>query len=64
METWVWSLGREDPLEKEMATTTVFLPGESCGQRNLAGYTVHRVTESNRSEQMNMHAQIKTEKIF
>ena len=32
-ETWVWSLGREDPLEKEMATLSsilpslVFLPG-------------------------------------
>ena len=28
-KTWVWSLGQEDPLEKEMATTPVFLPGES-----------------------------------
>ena len=28
-ETQVWSLGQEDPLEKEMATpTAVFLPGE------------------------------------
>ena len=26
--------------------TTVFLPGESCGQRSLVGYTVHRVTKS------------------
>jgi len=25
----------EDPLEKGMATTPVFLPGESCGQRSL-----------------------------
>ena len=38
-ETQVWFLGWEDPLEKEMATTTVFLPGESHGQRNLAGYS-------------------------
>ena len=38
-ETWVRSLGREDPLEKEMATTSVFLPGESYGQRSLAGYS-------------------------
>ena len=29
----------EDPLEKEMATTPVFLPGESHGQRSLAGYS-------------------------
>ena len=38
-ETWVRSLGREDPLEKEMATTPVFLPGESQERRSLAGYS-------------------------
>ena len=27
-ETWVLSLGREDPLEKGMTTTPGFLPGE------------------------------------
>ena len=37
-ETWVRPLGWEDPLEKEMATTSVFLPGKSHGQRSLAGY--------------------------
>ena len=37
-ETWVRSLGREDPLEKEMATTLIGLPGESHGQRSLTGY--------------------------
>ena len=36
-ETWVQFLGQEDPLEKEMATTPVFLPGQSYVQRNLAG---------------------------
>ena len=36
-ETWVQSLGQEDPLEEEM--TTVFLPGQSDGQRSLAGYS-------------------------
>ena len=34
-ETQVQSLGWEDPLEKGMATTPVFLPGESHGQRSL-----------------------------
>ena len=34
-ETWIQSLGWEDLLEKEM----VFLPGESHGQRSLAGYS-------------------------
>ena len=32
-ETWVRSLGWEDPLEEEVATD--FLPGESHGQRSL-----------------------------
>ena len=36
-ETGVQSLGWEEPPEKEMAPTPVFLPGESHGQRSLAG---------------------------
>ena len=39
-ETRVGSLGREDPLEKAMATIRVFLPGKSCRQRNLEGYSL------------------------
>ena len=38
-ETWVQSLDQEDPLEKGMATTPVFLPGEFHGQRSLVGYS-------------------------
>ena len=38
-ETWFWSLGRKDPLEKEVEPTPVFLPGEFHGQRSLAGYS-------------------------
>ena len=38
-KTRVWSLGQEDPLEKEMVATPVFLPGKSYGQRNLVGYS-------------------------
>ena len=39
-EMWVPSLGRDDPLEKGMAThPSIFLPGESHGQRSLAGYS-------------------------
>ena len=37
-ETWVQSLGREDPLEEGMATHPVFWPGESHGERTLADY--------------------------
>ena len=37
-EIWVQSLGQEDPLEKGMLPTPVFMPGESHGQGSLAGY--------------------------
>ena len=30
-ETWVWSLCQEDPLEKEIETTPVFLPEKTHG---------------------------------
>jgi len=32
---WVQSLGQKDPLEKEMATNPIFLPGKYNGQRSL-----------------------------
>ena len=35
----VQSLGQDDPLKEEMQPTAVFLPGESHGQRSLAGYS-------------------------
>ena len=38
-ENWVQPLGWEDPLEKDMATHSVFLPGEFHGQRSLVGYS-------------------------
>ena len=38
-ETQVRSLGQEDPLEKEMVTHPVFLPGKSHGQMSLVGYS-------------------------
>ena len=38
-ETQVQSLGPEDLLEKGMATHSSILPGESQGQRRLAGGT-------------------------
>ena len=37
-ETWVQSLGREDPWRRAGQPTPVFLPGESHGQRSLVGY--------------------------
>ena len=34
---WIQFLGWEDPLEKEMASHSSILPGESHGKRSLAG---------------------------
>ena len=48
-ETKVQSL-REDPLEKEMAPTPVFLPGESHGQTSLVGYSPWGCKESDTTE--------------
>ena len=38
-ETWVPSLGWEDPLEKEMATHSGILAWRSHRQRSLVGYS-------------------------
>ena len=51
-ETEVRSLCWEDPLEKEMATTPVFLPGESHGQKILVGYSPWDGKESDMTEQL------------
>ena len=49
-ETWVQSLGWEDPLEKEGQPTAVFLPGETHGQRSLVGYSLNGCKESDMIE--------------
>ena len=51
-ETRVWSLGREDPPEKEWQPTLVFLPGESHGRRSLVGYSPWGHKESDTTEQL------------
>ena len=38
-KTWVWSLGREDSLEKGMAPHSSILAGKSHGQRSLVGFS-------------------------
>ena len=48
-ETQVWFLGLEDPLEEEMATNPVFLPGELHGQF-LAGRSPWGSKESDMTE--------------
>ena len=42
----VWSLGCDDPLDKDMATPSSILAWRIHGQRSLVGNTVHRVTQS------------------
>ena len=49
-ETWVPSLGQEDPLGREWQCTPVFLPGESDGQKSLVGYTQWGCNESDTTE--------------
>ena len=49
-ETWVRSLGREDPLEKEMATHSS--TGESHGGRSLIGYSPRGHKESDTTERL------------
>ena len=38
-ETWVQSLGWEDPLERKWQPTPAFLSGEFHGQRSLTGFS-------------------------
>ena len=51
-ETWVQSLGRKDPLEKEMATHSSLLAGECHGQRSVVGYSPWGHKESDTTERL------------
>ena len=55
-ETWVQSLGQEDPLKKEMATTPVLLPGKFHGWRSLVGYSPWGHKESDTTERLHFTA--------
>ena len=52
LETCVWSLGKDDPLEEGVATHSSILAGESYGQRSLAGYSPWGRKESDMTEQL------------
>ena len=52
-EIQVQFLGWGDPLEKEMATHSRFLPGKSHGWRSLVGYSPWGRTELDMTEQLN-----------
>ena len=45
-EIQIGFLSWEDPLKVEMTTYPIFLPGESHGQRSLAGYSPWGLKES------------------
>ena len=49
-ETWVWSLGWEDPLEKEMATHSSSLAWKIPQTGSLVGYSPWGRKESDRTE--------------
>ena len=49
-ETWVRSLGQEDPWSGKWQLTPVFLPGGSHGQRSLTGYSPWGFKESDMTE--------------
>ena len=49
-ETRARSLGQENPLEKEMATHSSFLPRESQGRGSQVGFRLWGRTESDRTE--------------
>ena len=53
-ETWIRSLGQEDPLEKEIQSTPVSLPGESHGRRSLVGYSPRGRKESGTTERLHL----------
>ena len=60
-ETWVQSLGQEDPLEKKMLPTPVFLSGEFHGQRNLTGYSKDGCKQLEMTEKL-IHVTVTVEK--
>ena len=57
-ETWVQSLGREDPWRRERLLTAEFLPGEFHGQKSLVGYSPSGHKESDMTEQLTLSQMI------
>ena len=53
-ETWVRSLGREDPRRRKWQPTPVFLPGESHGRRSLVGYGPRGRRESDTTKRLHL----------
>ena len=54
-ETWIQSLGQEDPLQKETQPIPVFLPGNSHGQKSFVGYSPWGHKESEQLSDSHTH---------
>ena len=52
-ETWIPSLGWEDPLEEDMATHSSILAWSISMDRGAWWAAVHRITKSDTAEQLN-----------
>ena len=59
-ETWVWSLGREYPLEKETASHSSVLAWRIPMDGGAWGAVVHGVTGSDTTERLSVHNTYKT----
>ena len=57
-ESWVPSLGLEDPWRRKWQPTPVFLPGESHGQRSLMGYSSKGRKKSDMTKRRSIKAKI------
>ena len=51
-----WTLVWEDPWSRKLQPASVFLPGESHGQRSLVVYSPWGLKESNTAEQLRVPA--------
>ena len=54
-ETWVRSLGQEDPLEKEMATHSGALAWKSHGWRSVVDYNPRGHKEPDTTKRLHFH---------
>ena len=63
-EMWVRSLGGEDPLEEDMATSSSILAWKTHGQRSLAGYGPGGCKESDMTECTRTHTHTHTHSLI
>ena len=65
-EMQIQSLGWEDPMERKWQPTPIFLPGKSCGQRSLVGYSAQgrRVGHNWVTKQQRQHNEVEAQSIY